>query len=80
MVTLKEILKEFLELIFGLMLLMMLLERMPLLKAAYISLAIAGNSQNKDYEVSKFIKEYVENKINHQSIVDPKIKSFKRWY
>ena len=38
-------------------------ERMPLLKAAYISLAIMGNTQNQDYSgVQKFVKEYVQNK------------------
>ena len=52
--------------------------RMPLIKAAYVSLAIAGNSQNEDYsEVQQFVKEYVENKINHQSIVDEKLKTAK---
>jgi hypothetical protein len=52
--------------------------RMPLIKAAYVSLAIAGNSQNEDYgEVQQFVKEYVENKINHQSIVDDKLKTAK---
>ena len=49
--------------------------RMPLIKGAYVSLAITGNSQNQDYsEVQQFVKEYVENKINHQSIVDDKLK------
>ena len=52
--------------------------RMPLIKAAYISLAIAGNEQNIDYEgPQKFIKEYVQNRINHQSIVDPKFQTVK---
>jgi hypothetical protein len=52
--------------------------RMPLLKAAYISLAIMGNSSNVDFSgVQKFVKEYVQNKINHQSIVDPRYKALK---
>lgn len=52
--------------------------RMPLIKGAYVSLAITGNSQNQDYsEVQQFVKEYVENKINHQSIVDDKLKAIK---
>jgi hypothetical protein len=34
--------------------------RLPLIKAAYISLAVMGNNQGQDYSSDeKFIKEYV---------------------
>lgn len=53
-------------------------DRMPLIKAAYISLAVMGNDQNYDFSKDeKFIKEFVANRINHQSIVDDKFKTLK---
>ena len=53
-------------------------DRMPLIKAAYVSLAVMGNNQGMDYSSDeKYIKEYVQNKINHISIVDPKLKHLK---
>lgn len=53
-------------------------ERMPLIKAAFISLAVMGNDQNYNFEQDeKFIQEFVQNRINHQSIVDDKLKTAK---
>lgn len=52
--------------------------RLPLIKAAYISLAVMGNNQGQDYSSDeKFIKEYVQSKINHLSITDPKLRKIK---
>lgn len=52
--------------------------RLPLIKAAYISLAVMGNNQGQDYSSDeKFIKEYVQSKINHLSITDPKLRKVK---
>jgi len=52
--------------------------RMPLIKASYISLAIAGNTQHENYEeVQEFVEKYVRNKINHQSIVEEEVKPLK---
>lgn len=52
--------------------------RMPLIKAAYISLAVMGNVQGQDYSVDEnFIKQYVQSRINQLSIVDPKLKVIK---
>ena len=52
--------------------------RMPLIKAAYISLAVMGNDQNYSFSKDeKFIREFVANRINHQSIVDDKFKTAK---
>lgn len=50
-------------------------DRMPLLKAAYISMAIMGNEQNYEFEKdAEFFQQFVANKINQQSIVDEKLK------
>lgn len=55
-----------------------LTDRMPLIKAAYISLAVMGNTQNFSFSNDlEFIKEFTQNKINHQSIVDEKFKELK---
>lgn len=52
--------------------------RMPLIKAAYISLAVMGNMQGQDYSIDeKFIKQYVQSRINSLSIVDPKLRAVK---
>lgn len=52
--------------------------RLPLIKAAYISLAVMGNDTNKDFSNDlKFMEEWVANKINHQSITDEKLKPVK---
>lgn len=53
-------------------------DRMPLIKAAYISLAVMGNDQNYSFSKDeKFLREFVANRINHQSIVDDKYKTAK---
>jgi hypothetical protein len=52
--------------------------RLPLMKAAYISLAVMGNDSNKNYENDlEFIEKWVSNKINHQSIVEGSLKPLK---
>ena len=53
-------------------------DRMPLLKAAYISIAVAANEQNYDYENEKeFYKKFVQNRVNHISIMDEQQKMLK---
>lgn len=52
--------------------------RLPLMKAAYVSLAIMGNNTNKNYEKDlEFIEKWVSNKINHQSIEKGSLKPLK---
>lgn len=44
-------------------------ERMPLMKAAYISLNVMGNEQNYSFKNDEeFYRKFVANRINHQSI------------
>lgn len=53
-------------------------DRMPLIKAAYISLAVMGNNQGVDYSSDeKYIKEYVQNKINKLAIDNPQLRHLK---
>lgn len=50
--------------------------RMPLIKSAYISLAVMGNDQNYNFtQDEKFLREFVANRINHQMIIDDKFKT-----
>ena len=52
-------------------------DRMPLIKSAFIAINVMGNEQNYDFSTDKeFIHKYVNNKINHQSIVDEKLKPY----
>ena len=51
-------------------------DRMPLIKSAFISLSVMGNEQNYNFtKDEQFLREFVANKINHQSIVDDKFKT-----
>jgi hypothetical protein len=51
---------------------------MPLIKAAYVSLVAMGNDQNTSFsQDEKFLREFVQNRINHQSIVNDKFKTLK---
>ena len=53
-------------------------DRMPLIKAAYVSLAVMGSNQGQDYSVDEaFIKDYVKSRINQLSITDPKLRGIK---
>lgn len=53
-------------------------DRMTLIKSAYVSLAIMGNEQNMEFENdAKFIEKFVKNKINKQSIDDPRLAPIK---
>ena len=53
-------------------------DRMPLLKAAYISLAVMGNDQNYSFKHDEqFIKDFVDNRINYRQIDDPKLRTLK---
>lgn len=53
-------------------------DRMPLIKAAFISLSVMGNDQNYSFSKDeKFLQEFVANRINHQSIVEEKYKTLK---
>lgn len=52
--------------------------RMPLLKAAYIAIATAGNDQNWDYSQEKtFVKDLILNRVNHQSIMSDQQRQLK---
>jgi hypothetical protein len=49
--------------------------RMPLLRAAFISLAVAGNNANAYFENDeKFFKDWIANKVRKESIVPEKYK------
>lgn len=53
-------------------------DRMVLMKAAYVTLNVMGNNQNYDFREDKeFFENFVKNKINHQSIVDDRLKTIK---
>ena len=50
-------------------------DRMPLLKAAYISMAIMGNEQNYEFsQDAEFYQDFVANRINKQSLISEKYK------
>lgn len=52
--------------------------RMPLLKAAFVSLAVMGNEQNYEFsEDEDFFKKFLANRIKQQSIVDEKLQAAK---
>jgi hypothetical protein len=53
-------------------------ERMPLMKAAYISLNVMGNEQNQSFKNDEdFYRKFVANRINHQSIDPERMKEVK---
>lgn len=52
--------------------------RLPLIRAAYVSLAVMGNETNQNFDNDlEFIQKFVQNKINHQSVVSDKLKPIK---